>query len=188
MHASMFTLLPLQDTSSLDRVWVVYEHCQQTHLKYTIQAALFSHILPTVTENWEFTGTDNLLWVRCLIASPTKTSAPHSYNCYNPFPLVPGVGPSCTLQFLFLKDADAGKSAITFQAPDTHCLAPADQNVLSRGRTAVLGMQAWFPAPGSDAWGVSDHRLTPGSGGAGPASSWNTWQLGGHEAGEKDPW
>lgn len=95
-------------------VWVVYKNYHQNHFKYTIQTALFSCILPTVIENWEFTGTDNLLWVRWLIASPTKTSAPHSHNCYNPFPLVPGVQPSCTLEFLFLKDADSGKSVITF--------------------------------------------------------------------------
>lgn len=91
------------------KLGVVYENYHQNHFKYTIQTALFSHILPTVIENWEFTGTDNLLWVRWLIARPTKTSALHSHNCYNPFPLVPGVLPSCTLEFLFLKDAEYGK-------------------------------------------------------------------------------
>lgn len=110
-------------------VGVVYENYHQNHFKYTIQTALFSHILPTVIENWEFTGTDNLLWVRWLIARPTKTSALHSHNCYNPFPLVPGVLPSCTLEFLFLKDAEYGKSVITFSSSSKkkkNCLAASD--------------------------------------------------------------
>lgn len=114
-------------------VWVFYENYHQNHFKYTIQMVLFSRILPTVIENWEFTGTDNLLWVRWSIASPTKTSALHSHNCYNPFPFVPGVQPSCTLQFLFLKDAESGKSVITFSYLSTkNHLATSDYSFKRR--------------------------------------------------------
>lgn len=75
--------------------------------------ALFSCILlPTVTENWELTGTEDLLWVRVLIASPTKTSGLHRYNCYNSFPLVFGVQPSCILKLLFLKNIKSEKPGI----------------------------------------------------------------------------
>lgn len=72
----------------------------ETSSKIPQWKALFSCILPTVTENWEFTGIEDLLWVRQLIAFPTKTSAAQRHNCYSPFPLGPGKGPSYLALFL----------------------------------------------------------------------------------------
>lgn len=69
----------------------------ETSSKIPKWKTLFSCILPTVTKNWEFTGIEDLLWVRWLIAFPTKTSARQRHNCYNPFPLGPGEWPSCSL-------------------------------------------------------------------------------------------
>lgn len=69
----------------------------ETSSKIPKWKTLFSCILPTVTENWEFTGIEDLLWVRWLIAFPTKTSALQRHNCYNPFPLGSGEWPSCSL-------------------------------------------------------------------------------------------
>lgn len=84
---------------------------------------LFSCILPTVTENWEFTGIEDLLWVRWLIAFPTKTSALQRHNCYNPFPLGSGEWPSYSLalslktQGLEMRNEIKADLYITFQLP-----------------------------------------------------------------------
>lgn len=69
----------------------------ETSSKIPKWKTLFSCILPTVTKNWEFTGIEDLLWVRWLIAFPTKTSALQRHNCYNPFPLGSGEWPSCSV-------------------------------------------------------------------------------------------
>ena len=69
----------------------------ETSSKFPKWKTLFSCILPTITENWEFTGIEDLLWVRWLTVFPTKTSALQRHNCYNPFPLGSGEWPSCSL-------------------------------------------------------------------------------------------
>ena len=111
-------LHPLAHSNALGTVVIC-----ETSSKIPSWKALFSCILPTVIENWEFTGIEDLLWVRWLIAFPTKTSALQRHNCYSPFPLGPGEWPNCSLA-LSLKthglkmrnDIKAGLY-LTFQLP-----------------------------------------------------------------------